>query len=164
MRLTGIRLTVGRHIWLAVTIASFFVVATSSQAAGSEEISVSAYHFRESRLRDTITFSFTGGLPGQRIAYEPRIAADASGLPIPLDGHAFLGVIFSPAHASDLAPPYLPTAAERTATPQLAIIRQVKPAGDFEGYVSFGIGLDRRVPYRVIARRHPDRISIELQR
>jgi hypothetical protein len=139
-------------------------IAAPAQAAAVPTIYVSTYRVHESRRVDTITFSFTGGLPGHRLAYVREVAADASGRPIPLDGQAFLSLTFSPAHASEMAPPYHPTAAERTATPALAIIRQVRPAGDFEGYASFGIGLTRRATYRVITRRHPDRISIEFLR
>ena len=50
----------------------------------------------------------------------------------------------------------------RTLTPLCPNLRQVKLAGDFEGYVSFGLGLQRRAGFRLWQTTSPDRIVIDV--
>jgi hypothetical protein len=109
---------------------------------------------------DRVVFTFRGGVPGRRAAYANRIVSNGSGLPVRLEGSAFLSLVFTPATALDVR--CRRTAAERTATPQLREIRQIKPAGDFEGYVSFGLGLRRRRNYRLYAGHHPDLVILDI--
>jgi hypothetical protein len=53
-------------------------------------------------------------------------------------------------------------AAERVASPELALVEQLKPAGDFEGYLSYGIGLRCRSSFRVS--RGGDQVTIDFRR
>jgi hypothetical protein len=41
-------------------------------------------------------------------------------------------------------------------------LRQVKPSGDFEGVVSFGLGLRRRTGFRVFRLSGPARVVIDV--
>lgn len=92
--------------------------------------------------------------------YVPQVHADGSGLPIALEGGALLQIMFFPARAYGAT--CHPTAAERTATPHLPVLRQIKPAGDFEGYVSYGIGLARKTSYHLFALKQPDRVVLDI--
>ena len=47
-------------------------------------------------------------------------------------------------------------------TPLCSNLRQVKKAGDFEGVVSFGLGLRRRTGFRVFRLSAPTRIVVDV--
>jgi hypothetical protein len=87
---------------------------------------------------DRVTFTFANGaLPAERSwAYVPQLIADASGQVIPIEGHAIIRVRFFSASTEVTA----------TQTPRLPEIRQVKAAGNFEGVVSYGIGVTKQEP------------------
>ena len=51
----------------------------------------------------------------------------------------------------------------RVVTPRFPAIRQVKIAGDFEGVVSLGVGINGRKPFRVLALAAPPRIVVDVQ-
>jgi hypothetical protein len=114
------------------------------------------------RTFDRVVFAFTGGVPGWQnsAGYVRQVRADASGLPIALEGSAFLEIVFSPARAYGAT--CHPTAAERTAAPHLPVLLQIKPAGDFEGYVSYGLGLARKTSYHLFALKRPDRVVLDI--
>jgi hypothetical protein len=46
--------------------------------------------------------------------------------------------------------------------PSLPAIRQVKCAGDFEGYLSFGIGVDHHAGLRVFTLEQPARVVLDI--
>ena len=87
---------------------------------------------------DRVTFTFANGaLPQERSwQYVPQLIADASGQVIPIEGHAIIRVRFFSAFTEVTA----------TQTPRLPEIRQVKAAGNFEGVVSYGVGVTRKEP------------------
>ncbi|HSP75257.1 MAG TPA: hypothetical protein VLO31_03465 [Cryobacterium sp.] len=92
---------------------------------------------------DQMSFRFKGGFPGYDLMFVPELDGDASGLPIPLPGTSrILRVVFNVAQAHTeqgevsvvSAPP---------AFLGLDAITRYAPAGDFEGYVTYGIGVGR---------------------
>lgn len=108
---------------------------------------------------DRVTFGFRAARaqPGYNISYEPASAAkteDGSGRPIEVAGSAFLVVrLLSAATAEtsgeELTPTY--TGPRRIEEPSARFVREVAKTGDFEGIVSWAIGLDGRRPYNVTA-------------
>jgi hypothetical protein len=98
---------------------------------------------------DQLSFRFEGGFPGYELEYVPTLTEDASGRPIPMDGTAsILRVVFrlAQAHTEDGQSSVLeapPTAVG------LSAITRYAPAGDFEGTVSYGIGVGHPVPSTV---------------
>jgi hypothetical protein len=48
-----------------------------------------------------------------------------------------------------------------TITPRLPMLRQLKPAGDFEAVLSFGVGLASRSGYRAFTLTGPARLVID---
>ncbi|MEW2329939.1 hypothetical protein AB0880_19245 [Micromonospora chersina] len=86
-----------------------------------------------------ITFAFRGPTPSYQVGYVPQVSTEGRGAPVELPGTAWLSVRFDPAQAHDArgagtadVPP------SRIGYPTL---RGWAAAGDFEGHLSFGLGL-----------------------
>ena len=109
---------------------------------------------------DRVLFTFQGAMPGYQVRYVPEVA-DQGGRPLPLRGKAFLAVTFDPARAHD--PGGEPTVSTAALTPGSPVLRQVRFAGDFEGRVSFGIGLAGRDGFRVSELRDPTRVAVDVR-
>ncbi len=89
---------------------------------------------------DRVVVDVNGPIGGVNAAYVDEILGNASGLPIPLAGKAFiLLVVRNPAeHPVPIAPVLsLPT------------LRGLVNAGSFEGVTLFGIGAKSRLPFRL---------------
>ncbi len=109
---------------------------------------------------DRVMFTFDGSLPGYRVRYVPEVA-DQVGRALPLRGRAFLAVTFEPARAHD--PGGAATVSTAVLTPASPVLRQVRFAGDFEGRVSFGLGLAGRDGFRVSELRGPTRVAVDVR-
>jgi hypothetical protein len=111
-------------------------------------------HANENPGYGRISFYFRGGFPEYRFQYVKQVLAEGSGMPVPLTGNAFLGITFVHAQAHDNAGK---STVKDVANPQVGFTNLVsyRPAGDFEGYVSFGLGIrvaansDQVLPIRV---------------
>jgi len=105
---------------------------------------------------DRITFEFEDGLPGYRIEYvEPPITEDASGLPVEIEGGAFLRISFLGAAGSDPftgIPTY--TGPFEIASGQPALLESER-TGDFEGVLTWVLGLAEAVDFRIITLESP---------
>jgi hypothetical protein len=97
--------------------------------------------------------------PGYDVRYVPRIVADPSGRPVSLLGATRLRIVFKLAGGHDnRGTNYLPG----TLTPLCPNLVQVKQAGDFEGVVTFGLGLRRMTGFRVFRLQNPRRVVIDV--
>ncbi|MFC7549994.1 hypothetical protein [Plantactinospora sp. GCM10030261] len=119
-----------------------------------------------------MTFAFRGARPGYEVAYVPRVEADGSGERVSLPGNAFLRVRFDQAQAHDFAGAGT-VVASPPATLGFPTLRGYAAAGDFEGSVTFGLGLqtavgsDQVLPIRLIESRRPDgtyAVSVDVRR
>ena len=93
---------------------------------------------------DQLSFRFTGGFPSYDVEVVPDLVDDGSGQPIPMPGTgSILEVTFRGAqsHTAD------GSASTVTSAPAPAIgypaLTSYAPAGDFEGVLSYGIGVGR---------------------
>ncbi|SCL36741.1 hypothetical protein GA0070624_5634 [Micromonospora rhizosphaerae] len=115
-----------------------------------------------------ITFAFRGPTPTYEVAYVPRVEADGSGDPVNLPGNVFLAIRFNPAQGHDSS------GRTTVSAPARAIgyptLRGWAPAGDFEGYLSFGLGLQATsgsLPVRLAESTRPDGthvVSVDVRR
>jgi hypothetical protein len=110
---------------------------------------------------DRVVFQFSGGLPAVRAERVATVYDDPKGTPVPLAGKARLHVVFRGASAFCPRPAHRTWAGPRTLTPRYSQLLMVKAAGDFEGYLSFGIGLTARGGYHVFSLTAPDRVVID---
>lgn len=118
-----------------------------------------AYHPEATPKYDRVVFEFTGPVPLIQIEYVDHLTGDGSGLPISIAGNAIVHVRLAPAQAHNEAGNI--TVAERI-TYNLPNVKEVVRAGDFEGVVSYGIGLDHKAELRFITLASPSRVVIDV--
>jgi hypothetical protein len=109
---------------------------------------------------DHVVFDFTGkgtDLPGYSVTYgTPPFVTDASGAPVSVAGNAFVvvkvnpgyGYDFETGHATYTGPKSLPVANTNH-------VRAIVETGDFEGVLTWVIGLDHKRPFSVQATGTP---------
>ena len=124
---------------------------------------LTAIHLGQHATYDRIVFQFNGDVPGYRVSYVPRVSHDASGTPVRLAGRAYLRVVFHDG-SQFLLTGQRSYRGPDTLSPYFPALRQLKLAGDFEGYLSFGIGVSKRSGFRVFTLTHPNRVVIDVAR
>jgi hypothetical protein len=115
---------------------------------------------------DRVVFQFrTDGLPGYRVEYvQPPLKEDGSGNPVNVAGNAFVLVRMEPASGFDISsgegelvykgPKRLPGA---------SVVKEVVRTGDFEAVLSWAIGLESKVPFRVTTADSPSRLIVDFR-
>jgi hypothetical protein len=99
-----------------------------------------ADHPEGSPAYQRVSFYFRGAFPSYRFGYVPTIVQDATGDPVSLDGGYFLSLVFDGAQAHDDTGNS--TVARTPARPlDYSALLDLAPAGDFEGQVSYGLGV-----------------------
>src|SRR5215212_5886665 len=117
-----------------------------------------ASHPKETPKYERVVFEFSGPVPYLRIEYVTELIADGSGAPVRITGKAFLSVQFTPAQAHD---DRKRVTAPNNINLKLPLIKQIVSAGDFEGVVTYGIGLTRKTETRIITLGNPLRVVID---
>jgi hypothetical protein len=137
----------------AYGLPPFTTTAKTSPSSGSQARLSSAAAGCHSTYDRFVVRVGSGGKPGYDVRYVSKIIADPSGNPVSLQGTKRLRVIIRDATAHTLP---------STITPGCSNLRQVKKAGDFEGVVSYGLGLRRKTGFRVFRLTGPTRIVIDV--
>ena len=109
---------------------------------------------------DRVVFQLDGPIPSYySVRYLPVVRLDGSGEPLRLRGGAFLEVVVrAPTHDQDYRPVLSPTRLR----PDFPALREVNAPGSFEGQTTAGIGVTRRVGFRVFELTGPNRIVLDL--
>ena len=112
---------------------------------------------------DRVVLEFRNDLPSWRVGYVDEVTSE-SGATVPLEGAASLFVQVDPAWGHDQnTPPHEATyTGPRSLTPGYPTLRQVRWVDEFEGHLTFGVGLQRRVGFRVLELRGPPRLAIDV--
>jgi hypothetical protein len=95
---------------------------------------------------------------------KPPITEDGSGKTVPVKGNAFLVVTMS-ASGADLTQESAPetyTGPTSLAAADATRIQQVRRIGDFEGVLSWVIGLDKQRPFKVTTETGPARVIVDV--
>jgi hypothetical protein len=97
-------------------------------------------HSTEDPAYARISFYFRGAFPSYNIQYVKSVLSEGQGTPIPLQGNAFLriGFVGAQAHDNDGKSTVKDVAATHIGFGHLV---SYGPAGDFEGYLSYGLGI-----------------------
>ncbi len=145
---------------LPLGLASAPALASSASSPQIPElVKVRAAHHRGF---DRVVFEFRGGKPSSHsVRYVSTLTQDGSGTPIDLAGGAILHVVFQGANAHNESGATTVTPAGRF-SPGLPSLKEVVPAGDFEAVVSYGLGVDHRVPFKVFELVDPSRVVIDI--
>ena len=110
---------------------------------------------------DRVVFQFSGGLPAVTAERVATVYADPRGTPVSLAGKSRLHVVFRGASANCPRPAHRTWTGPSVLAPRYPQLLMVRAAGDFEGYLSFGIGLAARGGYHVSSLAGPDRVVID---
>jgi hypothetical protein len=152
---------------------------SSLQGAGTTAVAESAHGAETALLErvdvgrhegyDRVVFQFRNDLPGYRVQYvEPPLREDGSGKAIAVDGGAVVLVRMEPASGFDLStgegelvykgPRRLEGSAFGT-----DIVVELVRTGDFEAVLSWAVGLDKRVDFRVRTATSPARLIVDFR-
>lgn len=93
------------------------------------------------------------------VRYERQLIQDGSGLPLALRGRAVV-VVRLEGRAHSLAGE--PTAAPARIRPNFQNLVDVRRAGDFEGLVTYGLGLRSRAHLRAFVLSNPTRLVVDV--
>jgi hypothetical protein len=130
---------------------------TSPGSGGQAELFAAAAGCHPTFDRFVIRARFA--TPAYDVRYVNQIVADASGKPVSLLGTKRIRVLIRNARGHTSAGANL---LPSVITPLCSNLRQVKKAGDFEGIVTFGLGLRRKTGFRVFRLTAPTRIVIDV--
>jgi hypothetical protein len=109
---------------------------------------------------DRLVFEFSGSVPARRsVRYVDGLVADPRGNRVAVAGRAVLRVVL--AHASAHSELGRGSAPGREAF-DLPNVLTVVRAGDFEGVVTYGIGLAKRAGFHVSTMTSPSRVVIDV--
>ena len=113
---------------------------------------------------DSVVFEFTGTAPGYRVEYQDEpLTEDGSGDPVEVKGDYAIAVVMEHASAYDIEagkPTY--TGSKRVAPKNTRQVQEVVQTGDFEGYLSWGIGVKDRAGFRVRTLESPHRLVVQV--
>ena len=108
---------------------------------------------------DRFVIRARSGTPRYDVRYVSKIVADGSGNTVTLLGTKRLRVTLHNARAHTQGGGVLLPSVK---TPLCSNLRQLKLAGDFEGVVTFGLGLRRKTGFRVFRLTGPTRVVIDV--
>lgn len=110
---------------------------------------------------DRIAFEFSGRVPGYHVEYVNRpVRQCGSGEVTEIAGDAWLEVRLSPADAHD--DKGHPTAGERERKIELGVLRELEMTCDFEGVVTWVLGVSSPNRYRVLELTDPPRLAVDV--
>jgi hypothetical protein len=118
---------------------------------------------------DRATFQFRNHVPGYRVEYQDGpFTEDGSGNPVDVAGGAFVVVRMEPASGFDLSTGegqlvYKGPKRISGADAGTSVVREVVRLGDFEAVLTWAIGLEERVDFRVLTLTHPARLVVDFR-
>jgi hypothetical protein len=119
---------------------------------------------------DRVVFEFRDeGLPGYRIEYvQPPLKEDGSGDPVDVAGKAFVVVRMEPASGFDLNTGegelvYKGPKRIAGSSAGATVVQEVVRTGDFEAVLSWAVGLQGKVPFRVTTAASPSRLIVDFK-
>lgn len=118
---------------------------------------------------DRVVFQFRDQLPGYRVSYvQPPLKEDGSGNPVEIQGGAIVMVRMEPASGFDLTTDegvmvYKGPKRIEGSDSGTSVIRELVRTGDFEAVLSWAIGLEDRVDFRVRTATSPARLIVDFR-
>jgi hypothetical protein len=151
-----------RTVVLTACLAGLLLACTAAPAGAQSAPTLVAVRAGRHAGFDRVVFEFRGPVPAtRRVRYVDQLVQDGSGKPVSLAGGADLEVVFQGANAHDDRG--MPTVSPRRFSPGFTALKEVAQVGDFEAVVSYGLGVDRRRPFKVSTLSGPSRLVIDVQ-
>ncbi|CAN5602312.1 hypothetical protein BH18ACT1_BH18ACT1_08140 [soil metagenome] len=140
------------------------------ETAGFPQSTAPLVHLVEVRVAgqpgfDRVVFQLDGPVPAYRIEYVEEAVADGSGEPVAVRGGALLQVTMTPASGVDLTgadPEEIYTGPARFDAEGTAFVDELVRTGDFEGVLTWVIGVSEEVDVGVAVLEDPARLVIDL--
>lgn len=138
--------------------------STGSETALLERIAIGRHEGY-----DRVVFQFRDQLPGYRVEYVQRpLKEDGSGNPVEIQGGAIVLVRMEPASGFDLTTGegvmvYRGAKRLEGSAAGTSVIRELVRTGDFEAVLSWAIGLEERVDFRVRTATSPARLIVDFR-
>jgi hypothetical protein len=159
----GVSVAVSLGLFLAVTASAFglppFTTAPKSAAGSGGQAELYRIDAACHASFDRFVIRARSGTPRYGVRYVSKIVADGSGDTVSLQGTKRLRVVLHNTRAHTQSGGVL---LPGTKTPLCSNLRQLKLAGDFEGVVTFGLGLRRKTGFRVFRLTNPTRVVIDV--
>jgi hypothetical protein len=155
----GVAMRLVRTVVLSAVLVVYLLALAAPAGAQSSPTLVDVRVGRHPGF-DRVVFEFRGGLPSHRVRHVDRLVQDGSGNQVQVAGAADLEVVFQDAVAHDGNGQ--PTVGPRRFSPRFPVLEEVALVGDFEGVVSYGLGLDHRVPFKTSTLSNPSRLVVDL--
>ena len=114
---------------------------------------------------DRVVFEFEGTLPGYAVGdAKGGLRADGSGDPVAVAGEGALEVRMEQASGARLVLDRLEEtyAGPRRIAVDGAVVTEVVRTGDFEGQLTWGVGVRRLAPFRVSTLQGPPRVVVDV--
>lgn len=117
---------------------------------------------------DRVVFEFRNEVPGYRVEYvDPPLHEDGSGARVEVAGGAFVLVRMEPASGFDFTGEgeqvYRGPRRIAGADAGTSIVREVVRTGDFEAVLSWAVGVEERVDFRVLRLAGPPRLVVDFR-
>jgi hypothetical protein len=111
---------------------------------------------------DRVVLDMTGSQPGVNYTMVDELIADGSGEIVWLTGEFFVSVVANPARAHDDNGNPTYTGPQKFRTRNLRNVMAVAVTGDFEAYLSIGLGIRYQSWVRVFTLASPTRVVIDV--
>jgi hypothetical protein len=136
-----------------------FTTAPKSASGSGGQVQLSDNRTGCHATFDRFAFNARFGTPSYDVRYVRKIVADGSGNTVHLLGSKRIRVIIRDARGHTQGGTNL---LKNVDTPRCPNLRQVKVAGDFEGIVTFGLGLRHKTGFRVFRLTNPRRVVVDI--
>jgi hypothetical protein len=145
----------------AVALPAFTTGGKGGPSLSSAQAQLKSTAVSTNSTYDRFVVRWSSGNPSYRVRYVTQVTQDGSGNPVTLQGTHFLTVRFSPARAHTAAGGSV--GGPKVRTPLFTSLRQMKLAGDFEGVVTYGLGVQGKKPFRVFRLTNPSRLVVDIR-
>jgi hypothetical protein len=117
---------------------------------------------------DRYVVSFTKPISGYTLRYVDKLTQDPSDKPVKLQGGALLQLVARGATTDNT--PYVAEGTKPTVyspsmnfKPRMRAISEVRKVGDYEATLSLGIGVKKKLPFRVTLLENPTRLVVDIK-
>lgn len=147
---------------IAVTLTLLGIAAATPASAQTDTATMTGIRTGLNTGFDRVVLDMTGAQPSVSYKYVDDLIADGSGEIVWLTGEFFVSVVSTPARAHDDAGNPTYTGPQKFRTRNLRNVMAVAVTGDFEGYLSIGLGLRYQSWVRVFTLGSPTRVVIDV--